>query len=704
MRINLLFNNTHLSILAFSLCSMVVMVPAAAQKTDIAESATTRPIQIAFMPDIHFHDIYADFRDDSFHGIKNSISGKQATIRTMQAQLTSTRLFNENYFSLLAALDDIVDRGIKLVALPGDFSDDGQPIHIRGLRKILQAYSDDHDIEFFAAPGNHDPVRPFDAPGGEPDFLGPGGHEQRIFSKGAQECVGYKTEWAALDSGHPLKTICTEEIRHLGYQHIMAQMDDFGFYPKIHYQYWETPYSNYSNDSNDSNNSNNSNNSNYEFDRALLQADYRNRQYEICHQGTGGQYRQKGYSNCVSVPDATYLVEPIPGLWLLAIDANVYVPKAVNASDAGPDAADFEGSGNAGYNKMLSHKTHVLDWIRDVVKRADHSGKQLIAFSHFPMAEFYDGQSNAIADLFGPDSFQLARRPLKNVSQLMADTGLKLHVGGHMHFNDTGIVRTRSGHVLFNIQAPSLAAYVPAYKLITLRADKQIEVETVVLDQVPRFSELFEHYRDEYKALEQAGTEPRWNKAILRSENYRAFTNWHIRELTRQRFLPSEWPDDLKQMLFTLNGRDMVVLAQLRDKAVVKQSGRFNLEAVKTTAQWRDAENRAKEMAEKAGLDLQHFASWNGFDLAVDFYRLRNAGHLALGDISSHRLAQYRLLTKLAESSQQEYMNPHNPDRQLTALFTYRFSQLLSIMKALQNGEPNDHFMLDLASGKIREL
>src|SRR5690606_31999202 len=138
------------------------------------------------------------------------------------------------------------------------------------------------------------------------DFLGEGGQMQRIFSKGAQECVGYKTEHATLKTGRPLQTICTEEIRHLGYEAIMTELADFGFYPKPGFIYWETPYSD---------------NSNYQVSRALSQANYRHRQYEICRQGTGDRYKQKGYDNCHKVPDASYLVEPVPGVWLLAIDA-----------------------------------------------------------------------------------------------------------------------------------------------------------------------------------------------------------------------------------------------------------------------------------------------------------------------------------------------------------------------------------------------
>lgn len=90
------------------------------------------PVQVAFMPDIHFHDVYGDFQDGSFQGLYTNSSGKYATIRTMQSQMESTRLFNENYFAMIAALDDVVERGIKYVALPGDFSDDGQPVHMFG--------------------------------------------------------------------------------------------------------------------------------------------------------------------------------------------------------------------------------------------------------------------------------------------------------------------------------------------------------------------------------------------------------------------------------------------------------------------------------------------------------------------------------------------------------------------------------------------
>jgi hypothetical protein len=645
------------------------------------------PVQIAFMPDIHFHDIYADFQDDSFAGLATSSSGKQATIRTMSAQLNSTRLFNENYFALLAALDDIVSRGVKLVALPGDFSDDGQVANMRGLRKILDRYSKLYGLEFFSAPGNHDPNRPYSRPAGKENYLGEDGHNQRIFNKGMAECKGYKDSWTTLDVGYPLRTICSEEVKELGYQGVMSQLAQHGFYPKPNYLYWESPYSNYELNS-------------YDYNQALSQARLSNRQYEICHQGTGGQYKQSHYNNCLNVPDASYLVEPVDGLWLLAIDANVYVPiDEVIAADDTENPQNFSGSGNAGFNKMVSHKAHVIAWIESVVKRADAAGKQLIAFSHFPMVEFYDQQSNDIAKIFGANNFQLIRRPNEAVSQSLAALGLKVHVGGHMHINDTGIKRTKGGDFLLNIQAPSIAAYVPAYKLMTLKTDGDIEIQTITLEDIPRFNELFEHYQKEYQTLVQQGSNNLWNKGILSSNSYGEFTQWHIRELTRQRFLPQEWPNEIRSLLFTLNGRDMLVLSLLSKPITLQQltSGEFSLQQLQKTPEWQLAFQQGEQQAVSANLQLADFAQWDGFDLAVDFYRLRNADQLALRDISQHRLEQYTLLTQILAEQQHE-------SKQSASVFVNVFGGLFKILDGFQHGLPNEHFMLNMKNGNITDL
>lgn len=663
-------------------CSSTITQPVPAASLHSAE------LRIAFMPDVHFHDIYAQFNDDSFQGLPNSVSGKNATIRTLSAELNSTRLFNENYFAFIAALDDIVARGIKWVALPGDFSDDGQQVHMRGLAKILDHYHQQYDIEFFATPGNHDPVRPFAHPAGKSDYLGVGGQPQRIFSRGAEECVGYTEDSALLKTQQPLATICTEEVKELGYKGIVEQLAPHGFYPKANYLYWESPYSDYTAAS-------------YDFDTALRQADLTARQYTICSEGTDAQTTNNLTAHCVAMPDTSYLVEPVEGLWLLAIDANVYLPKVEGFNTQQPSHPDnFFGSGNAGYNKMFSHKRHVIDWVSDIVERAEHAGKKLIAFSHFPMTEFYDGQSATIADYFGADTFQLARTPQSQVSHALADLGLKIHVGGHMHMNDTGFTRNADGQFLFNIQAPSIAAYVPAYKILSLKNDNNIEVQTVVLDDVPRFNELFEHYRQEYQALKQHAPTQLWNEDILNAKTYKEFTQWHITELTRQRFLPKEWPQTTRDLLLSLSGQDLLILSQLSKQDQVNTLSDLAIDKLKNSEVWGDAWQKAFVLCDSRDLELSDFAKWNGFTLAVDFYRLRNAGQLALHDIDTTQLAQYHLLTEVLanQATQAAKINAQ------VSVIAQQFGAIFYLLEQFQHGQPDDHFLLNMSEGTITQL
>ncbi|MFP3632677.1 metallophosphoesterase, partial [Burkholderia sp. SIMBA_045] len=78
--------------------------------------------------------------------------------------------------------------------------------------------------------------------------------------------------------------------------------------------YWETPFSGYSYED-------------YDLAKAKASAELTARQYEICSNGSGGEFKADNAVNCGEITDASYLVEPVEGLWLLAIDANVYIPK-----------------------------------------------------------------------------------------------------------------------------------------------------------------------------------------------------------------------------------------------------------------------------------------------------------------------------------------------------------------------------------------
>ncbi|MCS2159881.1 hypothetical protein MUU47_01790 [Scandinavium sp. H11S7] len=478
-------------------------------------------------------------------------------------------------------------------------------------------------MRFFATPGNHDPNRPFDLPGGEEDFLGAGGKTQRIFSFGAKECKGYQGKTAVIATGAELPTICSQEMVSSGYQHIMKMMAPFGINPQPADIYWETPYSTYDQQ-------------HYSYGKAQQASDFRQRQYEICAQGTGGKYKKPGYGPCFTVADSSYLVEPVSGLWLMAVDANVYLPTKNADPTKLTEASNFEGSGDAGYNKMLTHKQQTVAWMTDVARRAKAQNKTLITFSHFPMVEFDNGAAGDLENIFGKGKFQLARAPQEDTSH-----------------------------------SPHL-----------------------------------------------------WNQAVLGARDYYDFTNWHITELTRLRFIPEEWPCEIRQMLFSLNGAEMLTLSQLNSPLAYQevlttpqdahaicakgttpaQRDISGLYLKKDTAVWREAENRADAMARSAGMTLEEFAGWNGFDLAVDFYRLRNADELALRDISVSRLREYRLLTLTLAKSLPAGMPEVTADSPFDMIFRLRFGSIFSVIDKYLKGSPSRNFHLDTKTGEIHAI
>lgn len=580
--------------------------------------AQQKPIQIAFLSDVHFQDLYGSFSDNSFKGIINPGTGKPTILRTMDSQLHSTRIFNENYFAFLKSLDDIAAKGIRIVAMPGDFSDDGQAYNLRGLRKILDQYHQKYGIRFYLTTGNHDPVGPFYQEAGKDDFLGQDGHPLGIYSHENKE--------------KKRPQVITRDIAASGYLEILDELKDFGFYPGKEDLFWSTPFDQASPDS-------------YSYAEALKKADCSHRMYEV----------EPGFA----VPDLSYVAEPVQGIWMIAIDGNTYIPKDLSTSPGDP--ANYNGAA-IGYNHVLTHKNHLVTWVRKLTAQAKKYGKTVIAFTHYPMTDFNDGATPELKKLLGPGKWQLERVPDDRVAKAFAEAGLQVHFAGHMHINDTGILKT-GNHMLVNIQVPSLAAYLPAYKVLTVKFRDKMEVQTEVLNEVPRFNELFPLYEKEYQALQDHTASPqRWNREILKSRSYHDFMLFHLKELVRLRMIPGDWPKDFIRRAEILDGKDLLLMAENG-----KTSG-------------------------KKGIDPDSYKTWNFKDLILDLYKFQSADELAGKDIPRERLKQYCTLEKL-------YRKTRSADP-----FVKQLASVFRILALLSGSDPAGHFEIDLKAGKIRRL
>jgi 3',5'-cyclic AMP phosphodiesterase CpdA len=693
---------THVSRRLGALAAACALLALTACNSDSSTTPTPPPAafspSVAFMTDVHFENVYGDFKTTAFTGIPRA-DGKNATIRTMYAQLTSTRLFNENYFAFRAALDDANAKGIKFVALPGDYSDDAQPVNIDGIAEILREYQA-KGMRFFLAPGNHDPNEPHDDDeAGKNDFLTKDGKEQKVYATGNAACKAADPTVA-----------CTDQLKELGYEGLLAKLGDFGFTPKATDVHWETPFSKYPNGT-------------YSYAEAQKSAEFANRQFELCLEGEGGTYKPAGaaYTKCSSVTDASYLVEPVKGLWLLSIDANVYLPNAKFDTTNPKRFKGFDGAGNAGWNKVLTHKKHLVEWITAVNARAKAQGKQLIAFSHYPTMDFYANQTDAMKAVFKSGAFQTARVPEPATTTGVVNTGLRLHVGGHMHFNGTNDVADAAGNWLVNVQSPSLAVYGAAYKIVTYKDTDTVDVQTVALNDVPRFKELFPHYEVEYAYLQNstaaADIAKRWNHGVLDTTSYADFTRYYFGELSRLRFMDEYWPCEMKEAATSLNLAQMLTMTQLQTAVTMAQlkdhAGVVPLTATcfatgtasgaapaagQLAADWATATTKARQLATAAGVDFDAMAKVTAYDFHGDFHRTVYAGELALRGMGEARVKQYKLLMSAfpaAPAAPVKIADKLSDQNAVQVAFQSQFKQVFGILKGLGSGKPSDHFVID---------
>ncbi|WP_057935619.1 metallophosphoesterase family protein [Algoriphagus resistens] len=583
--------------------------------------AQTDATQIAFLSDIHLQNIYADLNSEEFKGIFNPASGKFATIRTMKSQINSTRLFNENYFAFISALEDLKKRGIQLVVLPGDFTDDGQPMNVMALKKILDRYSSDLGMRFFLTTGNHDPVKPFGGVAGKSDFLSADGSAQAI--------AGSKDVFPVME------VAISDQINYWGYAEITSALGDFGFFPSEKDLFWAHPFQPIDVD-------------NYDFQRAKISSTLENRIYEA---GEPGFF----------LPDASYVVEPVEGIWLLALDGNVYTYTET----------EWKGS-SVGFNQAAFHKKHQLDWITKVASEAERRGKTLISFSHYPLVEFHDGASDEMRSLFGAQKFQLARVPSTETTNLYAEAGVRIHFAGHMHINDTGIYHDQTTtHTMYNIQVPSLAAFPPAYKTVKTSNTTTFEIETIPLAEVDQMNEFFDLYRMEHRWLLEKQDPGIWDSTILASKDYLEYTRNHLSELTKSRFIPSDWPENLALLLQNLKREEFVSWSEMDEN----EGELFLTEKLKK-------------------LKSNSIRTTSSHTIIDDFYLLKNGDELGKRLIPADRLRFYQEIIPVV--TQKTFRDDKKLNKELIQFF--------GIFEKIFYSLPSDHFTIDLKNNTIKKI
>lgn len=170
-------------------------------------------------------------------------------------------------------------------------------------------------------------------------------------------------------------------------------------------------------------------------------------------------YGAFGYNQAISRDRASlsYVVEAVPGLWLLAIDST-----------------------DSGHNQELGSPRiggHILPqtmtWIQSRLQEAHRRGKQVIAFMHHGVNLNFLPEAQVFPDYLVDDW------PV--VGAQLGAAGLKVIFTGHYHSQDAAYPVDATGTPvagLVDVETSSLASYPCAFRMVTVDREANLEIES----------------------------------------------------------------------------------------------------------------------------------------------------------------------------------------------------------------------------------
>ena len=172
-------------------------------------------------------------------------------------------------------------------------------------------------------------------------------------------------------------------------------------------------------------------------------------------------YGEFGFNEAIARDDSSlsYIAEPVPGIWLFALDACKY---RENTPEKPVTGGKFTAS--------------TLSWIELKLQEARSLNKTVIGMMHHGLLEHYTGQKQISGD-FVVDDFQ-------TVSEMFARNGMKMIFTGHYHATDITKKSFPDSSYIFDIETGSLASYPSSFRTITLNADSTANINTTRIQEI----------------------------------------------------------------------------------------------------------------------------------------------------------------------------------------------------------------------------
>jgi hypothetical protein len=175
-------------------------------------------------------------------------------------------------------------------------------------------------------------------------------------------------------------------------------------------------------------------------------------------------YSEFGYSEALyQDPNSlSYVVEPVQGLWLFALDSALY----------GNNIEEGEPETDGGFTQQQ------ITWIETKLVEALQKGKVPIAMFHHGVIEHYDSQKQYF-DMYLIDEF-------RQIADMFSFYKVPAVFTGHYHAQDI-VLREweEEQRFLYDIETGSLVTFPCPYRLISIKKDGIMDIDSFTIDDVP---------------------------------------------------------------------------------------------------------------------------------------------------------------------------------------------------------------------------
>ncbi len=171
-------------------------------------------------------------------------------------------------------------------------------------------------------------------------------------------------------------------------------------------------------------------------------------------------YSQFGYEGALrqDASSLSYLAEPVPGLWILALDVCDY-----DRNEAKPVT-----SGRL--------KAETAAWACGILREAERTGKTVFGLVHHGLLEHHRFQGLVMADFLVADWERESRR--------LAEAGLRLVFTGHYHTQDIALARFDEGRFLFDVETGSPLTHPCPVRFVDIEGS-EVRIRTIGLADIP---------------------------------------------------------------------------------------------------------------------------------------------------------------------------------------------------------------------------